>query len=374
MVGSSPQARGAQLEHPRQRPSERFIPAGAGNTRGRTAPRSGRAVHPCRRGEHRSGAGRHVLAAGSSPQARGTPTLGSRSRMSGRFIPAGAGNTTRCRDRACPKPVHPRRRGEHACRSCRPFAAAGSSPQARGTRAGSPPGIWPRGSSPQARGTRIVRGLHRGQHRFIPAGAGNTTATLASVRRCPVHPRRRGEHVDLDALLAGRGGSSPQARGTPAPPGCPGTPDRFIPAGAGNTTRRTGSRAGTPVHPRRRGEHRRDRPMALHASGSSPQARGTHPLRRVVAAGHRFIPAGAGNTHPSGCVLRRRPVHPRRRGEHAPALASSPASCGSSPQARGTLQPHTAVFKRSSKMRKSHRPVRSVRCPLALLRGRVKSH
>ena len=153
-TGSSPHARGTRL---RARPSfalRRFIPACAGNTprnqrvafrnavhprmRGehrRTGPAAGAVVgssphargtpngsapvngrcpvHPRMRGEHSRMMSARVSSSGSSPHARGTPRTRRRARRGRRFIPACAGNTSRCMRSSFRSAVHPRMRGEH---------------------------------------------------------------------------------------------------------------------------------------------------------------------------------------------------------------------------------------------------------------------
>ena len=193
---------------------------------------------------------------GSSPQARGTRFELSNASKVNRFIPASAGNT-----------FPPRRSA---------MLTTGSSPQARGTRAN-------------------VMAAYRGD-RFIPASAGNTDMSGLPGHRCPVHPRKRGEHEGRDRTAKHLHGSSPQARGTRA--GVLGwrAVVRFIPASAGNTTARPHPNGTRSVHPRKRGEHALDRAVMLCLC--------------------RFIPASAGNTA-------------RMDGGPTP-------SYGSSPQARGT--------------------------------------
>ena len=174
--------------------------------------------------------------AGSSPLARGTQRAGLPDCCSGRFIPAGAGNTDRsstARQRAA---VHPRWRGEHESRSLRTSSKAGSSPLARGT-------PWSGRFAPLP-------------VRFIPAGAGNTAFSTRMPYLAPVHPRWRGEHVIIDRAAFFRGGSSPLARGTRVPIRYCSGGQRFIPAGAGNTFPPAEQQAVTTVHPRWRGEHR----------------------------------------------------------------------------------------------------------------------
>ncbi len=151
--GSSPQARGTRYGSRIAGARTRFIPAGAGNaSEGRRESRRG-TVHPRRRGERPGSIVDRNVDAGSSPQARGTLAKGDVSLEEGRFIPAGAGNAARaCRGYATAS-VHPRRRGERTIAERLISSAAGS--------------------SPQARGTRLVAHARTREQRFIPAGAGN---------------------------------------------------------------------------------------------------------------------------------------------------------------------------------------------------------
>ena len=237
-----------------------------------------------------------------------------------------------------PTPVHPRRRGEHITQSALRRYGRGSSPQARGTPAytffrGANSTVHPRrrgehwtltgitaadhGSSPQARGTHLPESSMCDASRFIPAGAGNTYQFMSSHFKKPVHPRRRGEHVNGNGKLRMQVGSSPQARGTPCLQIYRAAPARFIPAGAGNTHNRRRPARRLPVHPRRRGEHPGATSSMPENGGSSPQARGTQPLPFVEHAEIRFIPAGAGNTPTDDDKTLFVSVHPRRRGEHS---------------------------------------------------------
>ena len=149
---------------------------------------------------------------------------------------------------------------------------------------------------PRRRGEHTIRRRTPTNRRFIPAGAGNTPTELNLAWPRTVHPRRRGEHIDQRAGFCAIDGSSPQARGTPLhhvdrPAG-----ERFIPAGAGNTSQNPTLNVSWSVHPRRRGEHLLIRSRCWMASGSSPQARGTPPRPGSQPGSNRFIPAGAGNT------------------------------------------------------------------------------
>ena len=253
-------------------------------------------VHPRRRGEHELDKAHDLLGDGSSPQARGTPVQLVVYRALDRFIPAGAGNTEAVSHRGVTKPVHPRRRGEHVRVLGQGIAGNGSSPQARGTRGHPGPG-------------RLVC-------RFIPAGAGNTVKKKRGVVDEAVHPRRRGEHAHSLSDLGPDRGSSPQARGTPYYGVELEDVERFIPAGAGNTPSPDQIQAYCPVHPRRRGEHVLKFCVSLLCGGSSPQARGTPNAVLTAVIALRFIPAGAGNTAVITALTSWASVHPRRRGEH----------------------------------------------------------
>ena len=238
--------------------ARRFIPAGAGNTQKRIVHLAFSAVHPRGRGEHGGQTEGGPIRFGSSPRARGTRHSTETSCPTGRFIPAGAGNTFLVVPSRPRIAVHPRGRGEHHIENAQATLDSGSSPRARGTR----------------RGHRL--GDRR--DRFIPAGAGNTSHEAHDRQRWPVHPRGRGEHSSAAVARPANGGSSPRARGTLPAQAVHGTARRFIPAGAGNTRSQSPSRAGGTVHPRGRGEHTPKKTIAASQTGSSPRARGTRVL------------------------------------------------------------------------------------------------
>ena len=153
------------------------------------------------------------------------------------------------------RPVYPRWRGEHTLGTFTPLPIVGLSPLARGT----PP----------------LSLYSRSRHRFIPAGAGNTSSACTRRLSTTVYPRWRGEHSTLAQHYGVMFGLSPLARGTrvkryrlvPKP--------RFIPAGAGNTMQGFFRFCLCPVYPRWRGEHRRGFHLQSLISGLSPLARGT---------------------------------------------------------------------------------------------------
>ena len=166
--GLSPLARRTRSAFYRPGRSLRFIPAGAGNTsitssvagfspvypRWRGAHSPGQKMFSCGRGEHIRVLNNVVTKLGLSPLARGTRARTTGGSPSGRFIPAGAGNTFRGNARRSAGAVYPRWRGEHRMRPARYCKMYGLSPLARGTH----------------KSTLSIFRLKR----FIPAGAGNT--------------------------------------------------------------------------------------------------------------------------------------------------------------------------------------------------------
>ena len=172
--------------------------------------------------------------------------------------------------------------------------------------------------------------------RFIPARAGNTGPLDTGDPPNPVHPRSRGEHSSTNPSAPPRSGSSPFARGTLNIEVSEALVGRFIPARAGNTSRRIPGPSLITVHPRSRGEHIRRFARTGEEIGSSPLARGTPTSGRWFQISGRFIPARAGNTRPGLVQSRRSAVHPRSRGEHHLKTVPQRRSTGSSPLARGT--------------------------------------
>ena len=113
---------------------------------------------------------------------------------------------------------------------------------------------------------------------------------------------------------------------------------RFVPAYAGNTIAAWPARCNSPVNPRMRGEHVDILALGMLTVGSSPHARGTPNPASLDPQRGRFIPACAGNTRgwPARCWDQA--VHPRMRGEHKSKMCIRIISTGSSPHARGTHQ------------------------------------
>ena len=203
---------------------------------------------------------------------------------------------------------------------------------------------WYRGKtglSPLARGTLSWCRVYGKFTRFIPAGAGNTTGIAAGWFYRTVYPRWRGEHQLMARPYTFWNGLSPLARGTPDYAWIWEGAYRFIPAGAGNTNPSGIKRPSLPVYPRWRGEHEFADNVVIVQVGLSPLARGTLVVVHFNDDGFRFIPAGAGNTAATWSPPIISPVYPRWRGEHRCNCGTTVIDSGLSPLARGTpsIQP-----------------------------------
>ncbi len=194
------------------------------------------------------------------------------------------------------------------------------------------------GSSPRMRGTRVTERINLNIFRFIPAHAGNTDLKPEINRQAAVHPRACGEHSAGAIKRRWKYGSSPRMRGTLAIPIRTADGGRFIPAHAGNTLTAARARSARTVHPRACGEHGAEKPVRRALRGSSPRMRGTLIVNLERALIPRFIPAHAGNTSGSELLCAYCPVHPRACGEHQVCREIALHLHGSSPRMRGT--PH----------------------------------
>ena len=266
-VGSSPRVRGTPGDSVVERGPRRFIPACAGNSGVFRMNFILLTVHPRVCGELNA---RRLVArqfAGSSPRVRGTrevvesiwrqrpvhprvcgelgptpakpsPRVGSSPRVRGtrapswhrtpgyRFIPACAGNSWPCPLSPPSAPVHPRVCGELLRAVFRPRVIRRFIPGVCGELSSCAALVAAMvGSSPRVRGTRVAEHRPPAGERFIPACAGNSSATWRSSALRSVHPRVCGELHARGALELAHGGSSPRVRGTRTsrPPRCTGT-------------------------------------------------------------------------------------------------------------------------------------------------------
>ena len=191
------------------------------------------------------------------------------------------------------------------------------------------------GSSPLARGLRAGSGRLVTASRIIPARAGFTSCGRPGRAEPVDHPRSRGVYGFPDPLVTADAGSSPLARGLRVT-----TPDGRPIAGI------IPARAGFTRHHARRAPHRRDHPRSRGVYGGSPPggvpAEGSSPLARGLRLGSGswsmvggIIPARAGFTHLSGRTTLTTRDHPRSRGVYVPFLVGCYPVDGSSPLARG---------------------------------------
>ena len=298
LVGSSPLARGLRACVNTTWPPAGIIPARAGFTPSRTRPGRWAQDHPRSRGVYPGSRHTDPDNPGSSPLARGLPPRPVRQLIGQRIIPARAGFTPSMRVRCPSTGDHPRSRGV--------YAWSLSSSQ------------LVNGSSPLARGLRLDR-VHEGRDlRIIPARAGFTSARRAPSADSRDHPRSRGVYTRRRRDRTANRGSSPLARGLLADDCL--TRDRrgIIPARAGFTT--AGDGAGKPKGA---------------VWGSSPLARGLHVTAHWVRAQVGIIPARAGFTTPPRTRPSAAADHPRSRGVYHRDPYGRMNAAGSSPLARG---------------------------------------
>ena len=212
-----------------------IIPACAGSTTPRPRPCTRTWDHPRMRGEHPSKMKTSTTIQGSSPHARGAPSVGVLLGRPRGIIPACAGSTSDAPFDGAGERDHPRMRGEHRVLAANDLNGAGSSPHARG-----------------APSTRICNFEVMG---IIPACAGSTRGLRGWRCRRRDHPRMRGEHLMFHRPKNLVQGSSPHARGAHHVidirlPGA-----GIIPACAGSTAYTISAVATSQDHPRMRGEH-----------------------------------------------------------------------------------------------------------------------
>ena len=212
-------------------------------------------VHPRACGELSKPVDFHIVPAGSSPRVRGTPPQRVDDCDALRFIPARAGNSDQRAEVHGTQTVHPRACGELP-------------PAIEDTNESS-------GSSPRVRGTPPSSGVTFSACRFIPARAGNSSASTVRAAQCTVHPRACGELSAIAGGSTGQVGSSPRVRGTRVPIHKGAGIMRFIPARAGNSATKSRARGATTVHPRACGELSSRRRITDPSTGSSPRVRGT---------------------------------------------------------------------------------------------------
>ena len=333
--GSSPLARGLPHHREGRGRGAGIIPARAGFTPDGDRLEDVRRDHPRSRGVYTAGGGGRWRGAGSSPLARGLRAgVASRRRARG-IIPARAGFTVLGQAVHDDPEDHPRSRGVYGYAMYKTYLAEGSSPLARGL---------------------LDQPVDSVVHlRIIPARAGFTAPSPRVSCSCRDHPRSRGVYSIVPSTGRPSAGSSPLARGlryvfTPAL-----TCSRIIPARAGFTGGRAPPGARRRDHPRSRGvyergstpvrypwDHPRSRGVYISRSrsrtssgGSSPLARGLPSAGTSTTTLRGIIPARAGFTPGSSQHGSTGSDHPRSRGVYSLSLFGWKMGWGSSPLARG---------------------------------------
>ena len=314
--GSSPHARGAHECAPVEVDLHGIIPACAGSTDPYITHQSQSWDHPRMRGEHRGPAllGRGL--AGSSPHARGAPSMAADKLGELGIIPACAGSTSPASTSCCSRWDHPRMRGEHYEMKRSAGESMGSSPHARGALRARDEHVGVVGIIPACAGSTAVSSPAPAPGGIIPACAGSTASRARCWSPPGDHPRMRGEHFSVSPFANALAGSSPHARGAQHQRALGDREHGIIPACAGSTAPRGAVEQGARDHPRMRGEHPTTLASVGRIMGSSPHARGAPGLRAADVRTAGIIPACAGSTwtRRPGCSARR--DHPRMRGEH----------------------------------------------------------
>ena len=210
--------------------------------------------HPRSRGVYSASTWGGQSFPGSSPLARGLPSLIQAHRDAIGIIPARAGFTTGLGTLQDKIGDHPRSRGVYWLSSISDN--------------------WGDGSSPLARGLRLER-LNEFVHcRIIPARAGFTIRFDDIQLFHADHPRSRGVYMRSNRASTRRAGSSPLARGLPNSCDLHHRTYGIIPARAGFTLAPCWSCWSLADHPRSRGVYDRSYKYVYVSKGSSPLARG----------------------------------------------------------------------------------------------------
>ena len=172
--------------------------------------------HPRSRGVYAAGFSGGGVARGSSPLARGLHMDRADAPSRIRIIPARAGFTSHCPNWSRHARDHPRSRGVYMFRGIWDTGTLGSSPLARGLRAG-PAAQGRDGRIIPARAgfTPVLRRVLDGDSRIIPARAGFTGLEIAPRHINSDHPRSRGVYPGRPLIMSPFSGSSPLARGLP---------------------------------------------------------------------------------------------------------------------------------------------------------------
>ena len=260
---------------------------------------------------------------GLSPRVRGNPGGTSKRDAAWRSIPACAGEPTLSL-------------GSHTATTVYPRVCGGTSISRRYKSS-------PYGLSPRVRGNPSDFRESKRQRGSIPACAGEPDEEAQRGAGLPVYPRVCGGTLDSSDEDAPAMGLSPRVRGN-LPDLAPSVSYiGSIPACAGEPKEKRGQSAGVKVYPRVCGGTRRKLPTAWTNTGLSPRVRGNLLCGDVAGTPNRSIPACAGE--PGRRVDRSRPleVYPRVCGGTISGFARCRLAVGLSPRVRGNLDEPAAA-------------------------------
>ena len=152
------------------------------------------------------------------------------------------------------------------------------------------------GSSPHVRGALLHLRVDARDRGIIPACAGSTHHESDGADDERDHPRMCGEHFQTKRARIRLSGSSPHVRGAPHLMAELRGQSGIIPACAGSTRKSRASLVVPRDHPRMCGEHGASCYQRLFTAGSSPHVRGARHCRDHVTYSCGIIPACAGST------------------------------------------------------------------------------
>ena len=231
---------------------------------------------------------------GLSPRMRGNHQQAPRYRYPIRSIPAHAGEPmlpVRLRGR---REVYPRACGEPGAAGYRRRVPTVYPRACGGTASTSPWNVPTRGLSPRMRGNRVRQPDRRRRPRSIPAHAGEPGGELHRLAFCTVYPRACGGTIPSVSATVRMLGLSPRMRGNPFKSSGSGLINRSIPAHAGEPRRLRRHGGATGVYPRACGGTDIDIYVGRQSSGLSPRMRGNLRLLGRVHHSEGSIPAHAG--------------------------------------------------------------------------------
>ena len=136
--------------------------------------------------------------------------------------------------------------------------------------------------------------LGKGERRSIPAGAGEPNGQWPTCFHLRVYPRGCGGTIPICTTPSSNVGLSPRVRGNQRRMALHRLLPRSIPAGAGEPSRFAPPRRRTWVYPRGCGGTRDAWPSTACCPGLSPRVRGNQLAAAARNSPDRSIPAGAG--------------------------------------------------------------------------------